>query len=54
MKVDNSNVNVNLAIDTKKSKDELYKLWDYESIGIREETDVYTEFEEAIEFTGER
>ena len=26
MKVDNSNVNVNLPINAKKSKDELYKL----------------------------
>ena len=50
----NAKANVHLAIDSRKSESELHKLWDYESIGIREETDVHTMFKEAIEFTGER
>ena len=45
----------NVDVHEKENlRDEIHKLWDLESIGIREENDVYVEFEDNILFKNNR
>ena len=50
-------VNVNLFIEEGGKngiENNLKKLWDYETLGIRETDDVYEDMVDSIRFTGER
>ncbi len=47
---------INLVIESNRepTDEKLNQLWDFESIGIREDKDVHVEFQEQIEFNGDR
>ena len=39
-----------LGVESESVKDDLDKLWDFDSVGIRERTSVQEEFEQNIKF----
>ena len=57
-----SNVNINFISDKETNvfndkaslQDQIYKLWDLDSVGVRPTTDVHEDIVDKIEFTGER
>ena len=48
------NATIMLTVEKENTMNEIHKLWDLESIRIREENDVYVEFEDNVLFKDSR